>query len=131
MAFSGRNNIRMFPAAEQPVHAVWNGIPYIDQKTMVNYCMFNHVVSRYPRHFGVIDEVPHHCPRERIYWRVQEGQRFVNRQIRPKQKSKELMKELIARTSQPGNLVMDFFSETITIALACMALVLHRNFNRW
>lgn len=48
--------------------------------------------------------------------------------LRPEQKALPLFQELISRFSQPGDIVVDFFSGSFPISLACVSLPSHHIF---
>ncbi|PXF44265.1 Modification methylase CcrMI [Gracilariopsis chorda] len=96
---------------------------------MVNYDNFDHVHPRYPGYHAVIDEVPQLVKGTLLQWSVQTSNGEVRRRrVRPEPKCRALLKKIICRLSQPGDMVVDMFAGTFSTAMACMELSKHRKF---
>ena len=111
---------------EYAVHFKKNGLQYREEKQMVNYIPFNHVKSSFQGYRNVIDKVKGPLPGEQI--RVSSGSSGRTKALRNEQKPLALLKELICRFSQPGDLVVDLFSGSFSTALACLQLEHRRRF---
>lgn len=129
MGNPGRRSCRLYQTSEYAVHAVRSGVPYSQQHRMVNYENFNFIPSRYPAYHAIIDQVPPMSYGETLLWNVRNSEGITTRKkVRPEQKCRALLKELICRFSQPGDLVVDLFAGTFSTAMACMELPKHRIF---
>ena len=126
--FPGRASCTLQSSAEFIVHVKRNGLTYAEEERMVNYRQFNYVVSSYPAYKNVLNNVPRLLPREQIRVPNPGNGGTTTKALRPEQKSLDLLKELISRFSQPGDLVVDMFAGTFATALACLQLPKHRCF---
>ena len=91
---------------------------------MVNYKNFNYVASTYPAHRNVTDNCKGLLPSESI--RVQKSDNSGTADLRSEQNPQSVLKELISRFSQLGEIVVDLFSETSATSLACFVILKHR-----
>lgn len=125
-----RSSCKMMSSAEFAVHVKKNGLRYAAEKTMVNYHSFNYVQSTFPGFKNVINNVPALLPGEqvRVPRAVPDGEPPKTQALRPEQKPLALLKELICRFSQQGDLVVDLFSGTFSTAVAAFSLPQHRRF---
>lgn len=118
------------PIAEYAIHGLKRGLSHEENVKRINLVNFGYVPSRYPAHKNVIDNVPGMAAGEALRWnRIRSaGQGAITERVRPEQKSRALLKELISRYSQPRDIVVDLFAGTFSTALACMELPGHRRF---
>jgi len=121
-----RKTCTLASSTEFAVHVKKNGLPFKEELAMVNYVNFNYVASNYPGFKNVVNNVNRLLPGEQV--RVPKVGSDATCALRPEQKSLALLKELIARFSQPGDLVVDLFAGTFSAAIACFSLPNHRRF---
>ncbi|PXF48935.1 hypothetical protein BWQ96_01277 [Gracilariopsis chorda] len=76
-----------------------------------------------------MDQVPAMSNSEMLIWSVknQDG-KYTRKRVRPEQECRALLKDLIRRFSQPGDLVVGMFAGTFWTAMAYMELPKHRKF---
>ena len=82
---------------------------------MVNYRRFNYVPSHQEGYTNSVTGVP----------KLKAGEGLLlddGRLLRPEQKPLPLLQELVARFSQPGDIVVDCFAGTYSTAAACLAM---------
>ena len=116
--FPGRATFALSNVAEMVIHVMKKGVQFKEGKQMVNYKCFNYVPSEYPATRNVINNVMGLIPGERHM--VKDGDAY--RMLRPEQKCLSLLKELICRFSQAGDIVVDPFGGTFSTAIACFTL---------
>lgn len=116
--FPGRATFAMYNMAEMVIHVMKRGVQFKEGKLMVKYKCFNYVSSEYPATRNVINNVMGLIPGERHM--VKDGDAY--RMLRPEQKCLFLLKELICRFSQAGDIVVDPFGGTFSTAIACFTL---------
>ncbi|PXF46431.1 DNA adenine methyltransferase YhdJ [Gracilariopsis chorda] len=76
-----------------------------------------------------MDQVPPMYNSEMLMWSVKTPDGiYTRKRVRPEQKCRALLKQLICRFSQPGDLVVEMFAGTFSTAMACVELPKHRNF---
>jgi len=110
-----------------------------DSRESVDFQSLPSFTTKFPAWANVITDVPQPTGSE-IRW-VQEEQERPDRnasgkvskrmrrfRLRPEQKSIELLKHLISKFSDPGDLVMDPCGGTFSCLHACMAMDRHRKF---
>jgi len=125
-SFPGRSSCALQSNAEFAVHLKKNGVSYATEHSMVNYKSFGYVDSSFSAMKNTIDNIPGLAQNEGItHPNPPPGK---SRLLRPEQKSVLLMKELVSRFSQPGDVVVDFFAGTFSTAVACFSLPQHRFF---
>ena len=107
------------------MHMKKNGLPYEQEKTIVNYRHFGHVKSTSLPYNNTMDNVKGPLQGERIMIRGNKGR---SRQLRAEQKGLAFMMELIERFSQPGDQVVDLCAGTFSTGLACLLLPQYRSF---
>lgn len=123
---SNRSSNTLSSIAEFAVHLTKRGPSQAEKRSMVNYKNFNYVASTYPAYRNVIDNCKGLLPSESI--RVQKSDNSGTANLRSEQKPLSVLKELISRFSQPGDIVVDLFSGTFATALACFDIPEHRQF---
>ena len=116
--FPGRATFALSNMAEVIIHVMKKGPQFKEGKLMVNYKCFNYVPSQYPATRNIINNVMALVPGERHM--VKSGD--TSRMLRPEQKCVSLLKELISRFSQAGDIVVDPFAGTFSTAIACFTL---------
>ena len=106
---------------EMVVRATRSGLRREDEYDMVNYRNFSMVPSRFRAHENVIDNVRgptfHEAVRD-----APDGGGGPGKWVRPEQKGRGLLQELILRNSQPGDTIVDFFAGTLSTAMACVSM---------
>ena len=102
------------------VRATRVGLGRTDEYDMVNYRNFNMVPSRFRAHENVIDNVRGPAYHEAL--RLAPSSGGQGKWVRPEQKGRGLLQELILRYSQPGDIVVDLFAGTLSAAMACVSL---------
>lgn len=122
----GRTSCTLVNTVEYAIHFKKNGLPYNMEEQMVNYRSFNYVKSSFQGFRNVIDRVRGPLPGEQV--RVPSGSSGGTKALRNEQKPLALLKELVSRFSQPGDIVVDLFSGTFSTAVACFQLEKHRRF---
>ena len=125
-SFPGRTSCTLQNAYDFSVHVKKNGLSYEEEEKMVNYKPFGFVESQYSAVKNAIDNVPGLAPGEGVPHK--EPPETGSRLLRPEQKPLPLLKELISRYSQPGDIVVDLFAGTFSTAIACFSLPQHRTF---
>ena len=115
----------LFPVCSWALHCTKVGLSNAESFDLVDYASQGHIASRHSAWTNVIDEVGRLRPGEQLRARGTSGS---IRMVRPEQKSRELLKEIIARFTRPGDLVADFFAGTFSTAAACITLPKHRKF---
>lgn len=123
--FPGKKSCALSNAVEFAVHLKKNGLTFKEEEAMVNYHSFNYVPSTYPAWKNIIDNVKGLLPKEQVRCRMENGK---TKHLRSEQKPIALLKEIISRFSQKGDIVVDFFSGTYSTAIACFSLPNHRLF---
>ncbi|CDF39110.1 adenine specific DNA methyltransferase [Chondrus crispus] len=116
--FPGRATFALSNMAEVVIHVMKKGPPFKEGRLMVNYKCFNYVPSEYPATRNVINNVMGLVPGERHMVKIGD----TSRMLRPEQKCVSLLKELICRFSQAGDIVVDPFAGTFSTAIACFNL---------
>ena len=114
----------LFPVCTWALHCTKVGLSNAEAFELVDYATQGHIASRHSAWTNVIDEVERLRPGEHLRAQGSSGLTMV----RPEQKSRDLLKELIARFTRPGDLVADFFAGTFSTAAACISLPKHRKF---
>lgn len=135
----GRSSCALQGMAEFALHVKKNGLNFEEEARMVNYKCFNYVQSSFDGRKNVLDNIPAVSGREVLTEKV--AQTVVDeedpeygtvstkvKRVRPEQKSIQLLKELICRFSQPGDIIVDFFAGTFSTAMASFMLPEHRKF---
>lgn len=122
----GRSTTKLLSSVEYGVHVKKNGLPYSQEMRMINYHGFNHVKSTMQGYRNVIDKIKGLVRGEQVTYFNYESKEW--RPIRFEQKPIALLKELICRFSQPGDIVIDLFAGTFSTAIACFQLKDHRRF---
>ena len=120
-----RKTTALFSIQSWALHATKTGLTNEEAFKLVDYSNHNYVPSRHPAWTNVMDEVGRLRPGEAVRGKNGDG-RWAN--LRPEQKSRDLLKELISRFTQPGALVVDMFAGTFSTAAACLSLPKHRKF---
>ena len=123
----GRSSCTLVNTVEYAIHFKKNGLPYSTEATMVSYTAFNHVKSSFQGFRNVIDKVKGLLPGEQVRVPRSDGS-GTTKALRNEQKPLALLKELICRFSQPGDIVVDMFSGTFSTAVACFQLKERRRF---
>lgn len=134
-----RSSCTLQGMVEYALHLKKNGLSYEEEAKMVNYKTFNYINSNFGGTKNVIDNIPVVAGREALVEKVavsitdEEDPDFGRvstraRRVRPEQKSVHLMKELVSRFSQGGDIVVDLFAGTFSLAFACFQLPQHRVF---
>lgn len=113
----GRTNTALANKVDVIVGATRAGTSAAEAHVMVNYRTFNAVPSRFRAFENVIDNVPDVGRNEAL--RLDDN---TGKFLRPEQKSVPLLRELILRYSQPGDLVVDPFGGTGSTAAAALSL---------
>lgn len=113
-----RNGTELLNSSEYAVHVKKNGLLQAEEVKMVNYKGFNHVNSTMQGYRNVIDNIKPLLPGERLMIELN----GTSTALRWEQKPLALLKELISRFSQPGDIVMDIFAGTFSTAIACFQL---------
>ena len=121
----GKMTMAFFPVTAWAVHAHKTGLSPQDAFKLVDYTNHSFVPSRHPAWTNVLDDVERLKADEILRGRSENGSLV---QMRPEQKSRELLKELISRLTKPGALVADIFAGTFSTAAACLSLPRHRKF---
>ncbi|PXF41728.1 hypothetical protein BWQ96_08558 [Gracilariopsis chorda] len=117
----GRRSCRLHQTTEYAVHAVCAGVPYAQQHWMVNCENFHYVASRYPAYHAIMDQVPPISNSEMLMWSVKNlDGKYTRKRVRPEQKCRALLNELICWFSQPGDLVVGMFAGTFSTPMAWM-----------
>jgi len=126
---ANRSSATLLTGTQYIFHCKRNGVPHEREKEMVNWQPFNYVQSRYPACKHIIDNVPRLAPGEQVRVanqafdaEAQVPKARRTKALRNEQKCLPLLRELISRFSQPGDIVVDFFSGTLSTALACLTL---------
>lgn len=129
-AFPGRFSCSLASSAEYAIHAKKQGLARAEEAAMVNYRPFNYVASTFPGFKNVITNINRLLPGEQLRVpKLDEGGNVSGSSpLRSEQKPVALMKELISRFSQPGDIVVDLFAGTFSCAVACFELPQHRSF---
>lgn len=125
-SFPGRWSTTLQNCVEQAVHVKKRGLTTEQEAEVVNYSNFNYVQSDYPGHKNVINNVRGLEAGEQVRIKDEDAEKVVS--LRNEQKPVSLLKELISRFSQPGDLVVDLFGGTFSTAVACFSLRQHRRF---
>ena len=99
-------------------------------RDMVSWVPHGYIDSTYPPYTNVIDG---YIPLEageslRAYSSATSTASSASTMLRAEQKSLNLMKEIVARYSKAGDIVVDLFSGTCTTAVACISLPEYRQF---
>lgn len=93
---------------------------------MVSWTGQGYIPSSFPAHTNVMNNVPALSVGERFYRTDSKGASSSKgnrpQMLRPEQKSVLLLKELIARFSNPGDIVVDLFGGTFSTAIAALTL---------
>lgn len=139
----GRTSCDLNNGYDLAVHILKNGLRHDKERSMVNYDSFSYVGSDYAGFYNIINNVKGPLPGERIVRsesparsssfpqadndRISSPASFTNfkggsNMWRPEQKPIELCKELIARFTQPGDLVVDPCAGTYSVPIACQLL---------
>ena len=116
----------LFPVTQWSMHCTKTGLPSQEAFDLVAYSNHGHTGSRYPGWTNVIDNVDRLQPGEAL--RAKALGSSTATMVRPEQKSRKLLKELISRFTKPGDIVADLFAGTFSTAAACMTLPKHRVF---
>lgn len=124
--FPGRCSCTLRCDVEFVLHLKKNGLSFQEESKMVNYENFNYVSSTFPAFSNIMDNVKGLLSGEQVRIKIPENPRTCA--LRSEQKPVALLKELICRFSQPGDLVVDPFAGTFSTAFACMDLPNHRKF---
>lgn len=120
--FKFRKTCRLYNLAEHALHATRKGAGGMALE-MVTYKPFNYVPSRHPGWGNVFDNVPPLESGEALLQMEKKSNGVEKaKKVRPGQKSEKLMRELVARFSLPGDLVVDMFGGTFTTAIACLTM---------
>lgn len=125
-AFPGRQSCTRSNAVELAVHVKKNGLSFEAEKSMVNYRSHNFVQSSLSPFRNVIDSIRGLEPGEKLLHRPTQDSTY--KMMRPEQKCLALLKELIARHTNPDDIVVDLFGGTFSAAIACLTLPDKRKF---
>lgn len=112
---------------EIAVHLKKNGLSFKEECAMVNYRTFNYVHSSFMGSKNTVDNCPKLAPNEGIYVPLNSAagsseKKRKKQLLRPEQKPLPILKELISRFSQPGDVVVDFCAGTFSTGIACFSL---------
>lgn len=113
---------------EHALHGLKSGLSVEQERSLVNYAQFNFITTTLPPHRNVIDRAPTVGAGEQLTWKVKRDGGEVSELIRPEQKSRQCLKEVICRFTQKGDSVLDMFGGAFSTAMACMELPEHRKF---
>ena len=110
---------------EQAIHVWRTGCSAADNFSRVNYERGGFVPSRHKGYTDCIDNIPRLTPQEKVYTdEVNSNDR--PKMLRPEQKSVALLKTIISKYSQPGDIVFDPFAGSYSTGRSCMSLLSHR-----
>ena len=115
----------LHPVTSWAVHATKTGLANDDAFDLVDYSNHAFISSTHLAWTNVIDGVDRLKPGERLMRKSEAG---ATTALRPEQKSRALLQELICRFSKPGTVVVDMFGGTFSTAAACLTLPKHRIF---
>ena len=113
---------------EYAIHGVKRGLTASEERSRISLDSHSFIPSTLEAFKNVVDKVPRPSRGELLTWRVRDNAKWTPRYIRPEQKPRELMKELICRFTRPGDTVVDLFSGTFSTAMACLSIPQHRKF---
>ena len=112
---------------DQAVHFWRNGPTHAELLAKTNYSVPPETCSSHPLWTNVIVNVERLQPGEVLY-RERGAGPGAPQMLRPEQKSTKMLRDVIRKFTQPGDLVMDLFSGTAATAKACLSLDEHRRF---
>lgn len=121
-----RNSSTLVNSVEYAGHVKKNGLSSTEEASMINLRGFNHVRCTLQGFRNVIDNVSGLLPGEQVRYFNHEYDEW--KAIRCEQKSIALMKELVCRFTQPGDIVLDLFGGTFSTGIACFQIDQHRRF---
>lgn len=111
--------------SEMAIHFWRPADSFKDSVDMVNYRWAGDIDCRHKAWTSDMDNIPNISGGERLMFVDGDGSR---RMVRPEQKSIALMRALVRKWTNPGDLVMDCFAGTFSTAKACFDLDHHRRF---
>ena len=118
-SYPGKFSTSFMSVTTKAIHAVRRGAGDL-QNSLVEYKNYGYIPSRYAGFCNVLDNVPHMQPGERLRM-VRPGDSSTS-MVRAEQKSVRLLQELVSRLSLPGDIVVDLFGGTFSLAVACLTL---------
>ena len=126
-----RRSSSLLSGAQYAIHLKKNGLPFREEEKMVNYRCYNFVASTFQGYRNIINNVRGLLPGEQL--RVPNPKRdkkngCPTKALRAEQKPVSLMKELVSRFSQKGDIVFDPFGGKFSTGMACAALEGPREF---
>lgn len=113
------SSVVLYNKAEVMVHATRAGLSPNDSHSRVSYRRFGYVSSSFPASSNIIDNV-RSVSRTEVVYRDPAG--TSGKFLRPEQKPRALLRELMARFSQPGDTVVDPFCDTMSVACAALTM---------
>ncbi|MEM1002550.1 MAG: DNA methyltransferase, partial [Bacteroidota bacterium] len=125
-----RNNLTHASVVERAIHFWRRGESLSEERKKVDYASTSSSSSTYPGWTNVVTNVQRPTAEEIVYMKDNnENGNAANRiMVRPEQKGILWMSNLIEKFSKPGDLVVDCFSGTFSVAKACFLLSKHRRF---
>ena len=118
-SYPGKFSTSFMSVTTKAIHAVRRGAGDL-QNSLVEYKNYGYIPSRYAGFCNVLDNVPRMEPGEPLRM-TRPGDRSSS-MVRAEQKSVRLLQELVSRLSLPGDIVVDLFGGTFSLAVACLTL---------
>lgn len=120
------------PAVKSRLDVRSESLPLASWETMVSYKQFGLVRSAFLAHNNVISDVWGRNRGELVMVAAMEnGKTGAARRLRSRQKPNFLLRKLVSRFIQPGDLVVDLLAVAILTAVACFTVPRHRLFVGW
>lgn len=113
---------------EQAVHVWKNGMVFQCALQKINYGHSGTIRSVHPGTCNEMNNIPRVPNNEKIFLPSHSKQMGPRQMLRPEQKSRQWMMDIIEKFTKPGDLVVDPCAGTFSVAMACMLMPKHRKF---
>ena len=113
---------------EQAVHVWKNGMVFQCALEKINYGRSGTIRSVHPGTCNEMNNIPRVPNNEKIFLPSHSKQMGPRQMLRPEQKSRQWMMDIIEKFTKPGDLVVDPCAGTFSVAMACMLMPKHRKF---